>query len=437
MTSMTFEDSAHLLGRIAFGGDGASLEHARARGRAATIDTLLTAPTALTPHPPLDWVHEKPPLRRRRLLDDAERKAFRKLRRQRGRALQSWWLEAMATSEHPAFERMLVFWHGHFTSSLRKVKWPGWIWQQHLTMRRHALGSFRDLLRAMVRDPAMLIYLDNTANRRRAPNENLARELMELFTLGEGHYTEADVKTAARCLTGWGVDRTEGFSIKQRAHDGRTKTLFGRTGPLDGDDLVDVLLEHPRTAVHIAERMWIHFAGAPHRPTIEKMAQAFRRSDYQITAPLKVMLGADAFYAPTLRGAHIKSPIDLIVGTVRLLNLKPEDWSPLARACGRLGQGLFNPPNVKGWPGGTRWITTDTLMARHALLDHARDSLPEDASTAWRLLAQRLGVRGGPQRTYRQLHQLCLPVHDAPGKAPSSPWAALGEVLRHPAYQLV
>jgi uncharacterized protein (DUF1800 family) len=236
--------------------------------------------------------------------------------------------------------------------------------------RASAFGNFATLLKSVARDPAMLLYLDGVRNVARQPNENFARELLELFTLGEGHYTESDIKAAARAFTGWGIDRETGrFVDRAGLHDDGEKTFLGQTGRFGGDEIVAILLKHPRTAETIVEKMWREFVSlTPDPAAVKRFAAPFRDSGYEVKPLLRALLLLPALRDPANRGALIKSPVDLIVGTVRVLGLPVPEKTQLARMMQGLGQSLFNPPNVKGWAGGESWITAYTLLQRQQIL---------------------------------------------------------------------
>lgn len=291
-------------------------------------------------------------------------------RQEQVRELRNWWIEEMIATDQPLVERMVLFWHNHFTSGFQKVRHVPALYHQNVLFRRHALGNFGELLRAVARDPAMLVWLDGVQNRVGAPNENFARELLELFTLGEGHYTEADIRAAARAFTGWSVDRDSGaFRAYPALHDGGAKTFLGRTGRFGGDDVVGILLEHPRTAEWITAKLWREFVSIDvDAAEVKRLAAIFRTNRYELRPLLQAMLDAPAFRDPARRGTLIKSPVDLVVGTVRVLGLPVPEKTRLARGLQALGQVLFDPPNVKGWPGGPAWISTNTLMLRQQIL---------------------------------------------------------------------
>jgi len=289
---------------------------------------------------------------------------------ERIRTLRNWWIEEMLVTDQPLLERMVLFWHNHFTSGFQKVKFVPALYRQNELFRRHALGNFADLLRSVARDPAMLIYLDGAQNRVGQPNENFARELLELFTLGEGHYAEADIKAAARAFTGWSIDRESGaFRDYPALRDGGEKLFLGHVGRFGGDDILKILLQQSRTAETIVEKLWRELVSfEPPSSEVKRLAATFRNGNYEMRPLLEAMLLAPQFRDPALRGGLIKSPVDLVIGTVRLLGLPVPEKTRLARAMQVIGQNLFDPPNVKGWPGGPAWVSTNTLMLRQQML---------------------------------------------------------------------
>ena len=304
-----------------------------------------------------------------------ERQAIQRLRGMDGNALKGWWWTELLSTPSPLTEHMVVFWHNHFTSSLRKVKLPDLLYQQNALYRDHALGNFAIMLRSVARDPAMMVYLDTNDNRAAAPNENFARELMELFTLGEGHgYTEADIREAARAFTGWRYRPASGPVFERRVHDSGQKTVLGQTGAFTGDDIVDILLRHPRTAEFITEKLWREFISAdPDADLVRRLAAQFRDSGYELKPLVESLLLSDAFRAA--RGTLVKSPVELIAGTFRAFGAAPRDPRVLSVLGRSMGQDLFDPPNVKGWPGGLEWVDTANLPVRHAFLYGAAQTL--------------------------------------------------------------
>ena len=369
--ALTDSDARHLLARTAFTPLPRDIDALVPLELDQAVTKLLSEARreAVTPAP--DWVEGwRPPERRMRELDEASRKALRKEMRSQAIELKAWWYREMVATPTPITEVMTLFWHGHFTSGLRKVKAPALLYRQNALLRRHAVGNFATMLREITRDPAMLLYLDSARSRRNAPNENFAREFFELFTLGEGHYEERDIKEAARAFTGYSINRRSGeFRFRQAWHDQGEKTILGRRGRFDGDDVVDIVLAHPRTAEHLVEKLWrALISDQPEPSEVARMAAVFRNGNYEIAPLLQVMLTSDAFLAETSRGGLIRSPVDLLVGTVRLFDIPVRDGRNLAMAGRLLGQDLFEPPNVKGWPGGAAWITSESLVDRQSIL---------------------------------------------------------------------
>jgi len=282
----------------------------------------------------------------------------------------------------------------------------------------------------VVHDPAMLIYLDNVNNRRGKPNENLARELLELFTLGHGHYREADIKAAARALTGYSVDRETGaFRFRRAWHDDGVKTFLGQTGRWDGDDIVRILLQQPETATFITAKLWREFVSPrPDAAEVARLAGRFRESGYDLKVLLRGLLGSAAFWDPANRGTLVRSPVDLLVGTARLLDLPVAIADHFPRLGRQLGQVLFNPPNVAGWPGGERWIDAQTLSLRSTLLERvSRRGMSRSPLLPW------LEDHGG--MTAARAILLPLPPVQ-PGGPEVSPRQQLATLLLDPVYQL-
>lgn len=376
-----FDEARHLLSRAFFGATPTEIQSFAGLEYSEAVDRLLAGPRheALTPAP--SWVNEG-----LKVVREAQRDAIEKLRaagndkkqaagvvrpiQEQGRELRNWWVEEMLVTDQPLVERMTLFWHNHFTSSLQKVRFAPALYFQNALFRREALGNFASLLKAVARDPAMLIYLDGVRSVARQPNENFGRELLELFTLGEGHYGEADIKAAARAFTGRSIDPATGsFAEHVQQHDGGEKTFLGRTGRFDGDDVIAILLADPHTAETVVRKLWLEFVSlAPEAAEIARLAAVFRTGGYEIKPLMRAMFLSPAFRDPANRGGLIKSPIDLIVGTVRLLGLPVPEKTGLVRMLQGLGQVPFNPPNVKGWVGGESWISTYTLLLRQQFL---------------------------------------------------------------------
>ncbi len=347
---------------------------------------------------------------------------FRKERQRRQRedrkqmlAVTNWWLKQMITSSHPLKEKLTLLWHGHFATSYRTVQDSYLCYQQNQFFRDHAGGNFRDLALGIVRDPAMLRYLDNNRNVKRKPNENLARELMELFTLGEGHYSEQDIKEGARALTGY-TFRDNDFRFARFTHDAGQKTILGQTGDHDGEGFVNILLKQKACSQFIAYKLYKHFVadveyeGLPDATSsvITLLAEELRSRDYAISPILKILFKSRHFYDNALVGQKIKSPVELVVGTIRALVNPPYELNRLNDAMGVMGQRLFLPPTVAGWDGGKAWINTSTLYVRQ--------------NTAAYLVA-------GPLRRNAKRYDPTPLLEDLPGNRPEAVVDRLVEVM--------
>lgn len=302
-----------------------------------------------------------------------QRTAYFDMRSKQRQELPTWWyMEMMATSS-PLTERLVLFWHDHFTSSLAKVNSAQMMWKQNQLFRSLGTTNFASLLGAIVRDPAMLIYLDNNRNVARAPNQNLARELMELFTLGVGNYTEADVAEVARALTGHTVNgATEAFRFDTANHDAGEKTILGQRGKFKAEDVVRILLAHPKTAERIVGKLWQEFVSpTPDPAQVSRLAADFRASGYQMKPLLRALFLTDAFWSTANRASLVKHPAELVVHTARGLSLPARETMNLYGQAKRMGQALFEPPNVAGWPAHLTWIDSMTLPARQNYITNA------------------------------------------------------------------
>jgi uncharacterized protein (DUF1800 family) len=368
------DEVAHLLRRTGFGTTRAEVDAAAARGYEATVDAALAAQedpgVRATPAPELGARPDRPK-------DDPEaRKRYAAELRRQSATLTLWWLDRMVAARQPFAERLTFSWHGHWATSLQKVRSPALMLGQNETLRRLGRGDFRGLARAMVRDPALLLWLDGQRNKKGKPNENLARELMELFTLGVGNYSETDVKEAARALTGWRVDRRTGTATAvARQHDDGPKTVLGSsTADLDDQGLVDVLVTRPESARFVATRLWQRFGapGAPPPATLRRLVGAYGQGR-DVTALLRALLTDPAFRGAAARSALVASPVEYAVGAYRALGLRvPRDGAgrpgrALLGSLRSLGQVPFLPPSVGGWPGGMAWLSTAASRSRLTL----------------------------------------------------------------------
>jgi len=410
------ERAAHLLRRAGFGGTPAEFEQLAAKDVSGAVDWLIEY--SRTPQTDPDYQCatglDTAALRReQRARSEDERQEVRRRLERFDRLqieeLRAWWVQRMVVTPRPLEERMTLFWHGHFTSGYREVRSARMLWEQNALLRRHALGNFRELLVAISQDPAMLRYLDNASNRRQAPNENYARELLELFTLGEGHYSEQDIREAARALTGWTLRDGE-FKFVRNMHDDGEKTFLGRRGRFDGHDIINIILDQPAASRFLARNLLTYFVrDDPSDADVEALAGVIRMHDYDMRAIMRSLLKSEMFYASDAMGGLIKSPVDLVVGTFRVLELSPGDLYGAARALRGMGQDLFQPPNVKGWDGGRQWISTATIYARY---NFASAML---AGTRTPQAARMMGPGANPERMQRHRSDLLHDLDDYPG----------------------
>jgi len=291
-----------------------------------------------------------------------QRKELQRKSREGIRSLNLYWINEMVNSDAQLREKMAFFWHGHFACRNLNV-----FFQQQLldVLRQNALGNFRDLLHEVSRSGAMLNFLNNNQNKKDHPNENFAREVMELFTMGRGNYTEHDVKEAARAFTGWGANARGEFIFRKFQHDDGNKTVLGKSGNFDGDEVLDILLDQKQTARHISQKIYRFFVNENvDQKKSEWLAERFYKNDYNIGKLMEDIFTSDWFYDENNIGCRIKSPIELLVGIQRMLPMKLENQEALLLLERVLGQILFYPPNVAGWPGGKTWIDSSTLMMR-------------------------------------------------------------------------
>ena len=291
-----------------------------------------------------------------------QKKELQKKSREGIRNLNLYWINEMVNSEAQLREKMSFFWHGHFACRNLNI-----FFQQGLldVIRNNCLGNFRDLLHEVSKTGAMLNFLNNNQNRKDHPNENFAREVMELFTMGRGNYTEEDVKESARAFTGWGANAKGEFVFRRFFHDNGNKTVLGKTGNFDGDDVLDILLDQKQTARFLSQKIYKFFVNENvDKEKVEWLADRFYKSDYDISKLMEDIFTSDWFYDEKNIGTQIKSPVELLVGIQRILPMKLENDEALLLLQRVLGQILFYPPNVAGWPGGKTWIDSSTLMMR-------------------------------------------------------------------------
>jgi hypothetical protein len=345
--------AGHLYRRAGFGANLSELRQAVKRGLPATLDLLL---------------HGAP--------DAAARESFlvglgdSTLNEEDAGKLRAWWVYCMLFTKHPLHEKMTLFWHNHFATSIAKVQRVPLMYNQNKLLRQHALGTFRPLLMGISHDPAMLVWLDSNSNVKGKANENYARELMELFSLGVGNYSETDVREAARAFTGWHTDDDK-FDFNPLFHDDGEKTVLKQTGKWDGNEIVRIVLEQPAAAQFLVRKLYHFFVNetvTPPAAFLEPLASAFRKSDFDIASLVGTILGSRHFFSGHAYRQRIKGPAEFVVGTIHALNEGTKVSARPAALANRLeamGQQLFAPPNVKGWVGGRSWLNTATVLARH------------------------------------------------------------------------
>jgi len=409
------ETAAHLLNRARFGATPAEIESARKKGLVAMVRELVDVRADAGNVPPPAWAKPRNIRAARTALKAAKergenlRETARQFRVMEGDEildLRRWWLERMMNSPAPLLEKMTLFWHGHFATSVQKVKDGYWMWLQNDTLRRNALGNFATLVKAISRDPAMMIYLDLQQNREAHPNENWARELMELFTVGIGNYSEDDIRAAARAFTGYRIDTTtQQFRFARMEQDLGTKKFMGHTGPLNGDNVIDILVRQPACSRFISRKLWRFFVeDEPSQEIVDAIASRIRAHNFEMRPVLREIFSSAEFYSDRAMGTQIKSPLQYIVQTSKLLETQLPSPIVVQNAMRQMGQILFAPPNVKGWDGGKDWITTSTLLFRYNFANYLISGdamLP--AGQAARAKPQDAGLRQSVQR--RQLAQ--------------------------------
>jgi len=367
-TSWSRDDAAHLLRRAGFGGTPAQTDRVHSLGREAAVEYLVTGRLPAGAAAPFDHV-ELPELPTDLAVDYRFQGPLLQYKLQE---LRSWWIDRMVRSDRPLEEKMTLFWHGLFCSGVREVKSVQALSQQNDLFHREAIGNYKRLTADIIHDGAMIRYLNNDENQKGRPNENLARELMELFTMGEGNgYTEADIPEVARALTGMTVDRFSDTSqfIPAR-HDDGPKTIFGKTGKYTPDDVPELIFARPEPATYLARRLW-EFFGTPQpaEQDVAAVAAALKGGDWELAPALRTLFNSPSFYGDACKFAVIKSPVELEAMTLRLLEEPPQPrmlWAA-SLSLRDMGEELFQPPNVKGWPGEDRWITSATLNTRYSI----------------------------------------------------------------------
>lgn len=370
-TTWNSNNAAHLLRRAGFGATAADVKKALKNGLAGTVKSLFKPDKSSDKYP------TKP---------NPESLAD----------LQLWWLKRMLSTSSPLVEKLTLFWHNHFATAYSKV---GDLYMMHLqnrTLRKLGMGSFRDLMTAVAKDPAMIVWLDNDSNHKDAPNENFARELQELFTTGvydkdgNANYTEQDVIEAARAFTGWTTWDYE-FHFADWDHDYGSKTFKGETGDLDGTDVIDMLVVEDATARRLAMKLFSYFAYEVELadPVLDPLVDAYQANDTEIRPVLEVLFKSDVFYSEEAKRARVKSPVEFFVGTLHMLGAKitAVDWVQytISDMLAEMGQAPFDPPSVFGWAEGLPWVSSNGLLQRLRVAKSIADARKaDDSAFSWK-----------------------------------------------------
>jgi uncharacterized protein (DUF1800 family) len=372
--------AAHLYRRAGFGGSPDDVTRAASAGMNAAVDGFVRFANASSLPGQPQLVSDRPDPGQRKMLvaaaanaqagasPDADlvkaRKAIGRSRRDNTIAMETWFLDRMIGSPAPLQEKMTLFWHGHFTSAYQKGIPAQVMVDQNNLFRADALGNVRELTLKVSQNPAMLRYLDNSQNVKAHPNENYARELMELFTLGIGNYSETDVRESARAFTGWSIDRDYSFRDFPARHDDGSKTFLGRTGNFTGHDIVEIIFAQPAAGRWFAKKLLSFFVYSDPEPAlIDAVAALIRKNDYNLQPVMSTVMRSNVFFSERAYRALVKSPVQFVVGSYQLYGIRQSDVLALG-ALRRMGQILFYPPNVKGWDGGAAWLNSQTVLTR-------------------------------------------------------------------------
>ena len=348
--------TSHLLSRALFGYSKEDLDFALSQTLENYVDNYLLADLP-QPQSPGFWVEDTSSYNNS----------------VRSRELTYWWYNLMLTQGHSLQEKMVLFWHNHFVSELSVVNLPQRMYKQNKLFREFAFGNFKELTKQVTVDPAMLIYLDNTKNRKEDPNENYARELMELFTLGIGNYSESDIAEAAKALTGWQVEGLDSYFNPERFDDSQ-KTFMNETGNFDHIEIIDIIFKKPEVAKHLCRKFYKEFVYFESDESIvDQLANIFRENNYELKPLLSALFKSDYFYSAEIIGAKIRSPIEHMIPLIKQFKINKPDYEYLRDIANDVGQTLFSPPNVAGWEGDKTWINTNTLPARNIFSDRIID----------------------------------------------------------------
>ncbi|MDP6103839.1 MAG: DUF1800 domain-containing protein [Gammaproteobacteria bacterium] len=370
--ALDLHDAKHLWSRTGFSSTNLLISKHKQLSRDEAIKIIIDAPLYYPPEKSLPKFNKElyAALRSNKTSKKEKQQIKKKILNKDRKNLQIWWYQQILDTKNPLQEKMTVFWHNHFTSDLQKV-FPPYMLKQNQIFRIHGLGNFKKLLNEFMHDPAIHIYLDNIKNKKQNPNENLARELLELFTLGEGsHYSEQDIKNIAKALTGYRVDfNKQKLVFKKRQHDSSFVKIFNSSGSYSIDGVLKLILSHPMTAKFITEKFWREFiSDKPDEKEIERISIIFRNSGYEIKELISEILHSESFWDKKNYNTLIKSPFDLLTSTLHLTQLNDSEVNKIPLLISKSGQKLFYPPDVRGWRGGIYWLSTELIIARKKML---------------------------------------------------------------------
>ncbi len=421
--ALNFEESRHLLNRTGFGATYQEIKSLAGLSKNLAVSLILsgirTEPVLMLP----DW---KDKTRNDPDFKALDQKEQNQLRKQWAHELKEWWAGEILVTNSPLTEKMVLFWHDHFATALQKVRWPQLMLRQNMTFRKNALGSFETLLNSMIHDSALLFYLDAQQSKKQAPNENLARELMELFTMGIGNYTEQDVRELARALTGLRIDKDTGaVDFKPGAHDARQKEILGTKKRFRPAEVANFLVSRKETQKRMVGKLWKLMIDLPLPPVKEQeLMKIMVQNNHHIKPVLEAILLSEEFWDPKNRGCRIKAPVDHILGFLRTIEYLPDELQPVVQALRRSGQDLFDPPSVKGWDEGNLWLNTASMQQRIQIQNRflrGMDVLPS---------LQKVESMAGSD-----LVKLLLPLQ-ATSKIRGSTTDKFRQLLQEPAFQL-
>lgn len=367
------DDARHLLERVGIGANIKEVKKLVGMTRSKAISLIINEIKVKSWRPPPKFLDKtSPPYWIEGDFNSEEEQSFRVERDREMSEYRLWWIKEMIETPSPQTERLVLFWHNHFVSAYSAINEQSTsIARQNMMFRKLGSGNFKTLTKAIIKDPAMLNYLDNEFSEKGKPNENLSRELMELFVLGEGNYSEKTVREGARALTGYSVNklRDTSFQFNSWSHDNGIKTIFGKSGSFNGDQFVDILFEQTEASLFLTMKFWRNFVSEviEDEEEVRKIAARFKKSDYDIRTLLRQILTSKTFWSGEVRATIVKSPVDLLLGMVRTTGFLPADWNTLPNKLTLIGQNLFEPPNVAGWSGGQSWITPSGLLNRSYL----------------------------------------------------------------------